>query len=208
MKIRKGWLPVAVALLILTGCGQQQSGADVSQSQSNYGTTKQMVLDILHSPDGKQAIQAMLQDPQFRDKMAVSNTDVAKGVEATLKTKQSQTFLAQQMKDPKFAATFAAAVQPELIGIQKQLLKDPAYSKDLMVLMKSPEYTQYVNQLLQTPEVRGQIMKVMTDALKTPSFRMQFQDALKQAVAESISQSGGQQKQPQNGGQQGGGSSS
>lgn len=207
MNIRRGWLVAVATAFLVTGCGQGMSGADVSQSQPDYSTTKQMVVDILHSPDGKNAIKSLLQDPQFRQDMAVSNADVAKGVEAALQTKQTQNLLAEQMKDPKFAAAFAKAVQPELMDMQKQLLKDPQYTKDLMVIMKSPQYTQHINELIQTPEVRGQIMKVMTDALSTPSFRMQFQDALKKAVAESMSQGGGKGQQGSSqGGSSGGGS--
>ncbi|GMA50425.1 hypothetical protein GCM10025857_17820 [Alicyclobacillus contaminans] len=47
-------------------------------------------------------------------------------------------------------------------------------------------------------------MKIMTEALQTPSFRMQFQDALKAAVAESMPQAGGGQGQGQQNKQSGG----
>lgn len=205
MKIRTGWITLAVVAALSVGCGQGATGADASAAQGDYGTTKQMVVDILHSPEGKDALKTLLQDPTFREQMAVSNADITKAVENSLKSKQNQAFLAKQMQDPKFAAAFAKAVQPQLIEMQKQLLKDPAYTKDLMVILKSPDYTQHVDELLQTPKMRGQIMQIMTDALKTPSFRMQFQDALKQAVSESISQSGGKSSQGASGQGQGSG---
>lgn len=178
--------------------------ADVSGAggPQDYGTTKQMVIDILHSPEGRKAIEEMAKDPQFRQQIAISEADVAKAVENTLQTRKSQSFLTEQAKDPKFAAALAKAVQPELIQLQKQLMKDPEYQKDLLVLLKSPDFTKNVQQLLQTPEMRGQIMKIMTEALQTPSFRMQFEDALKNAVAESIQAAGGKQ---QGGGQGQGG---
>ncbi|MCL6548635.1 MAG: hypothetical protein K6T30_06965, partial [Alicyclobacillus sp.] len=203
---RKLW-PLTLAAALAAGCGGSV-GADASAAaaQQDYGTTKQMVIDILHSAEGRKAIEEMAKDPEFRQKIAVSDTDVAKAVEKTLQTKKSQSFLSEQAKDPQFAAALAKAVQPELIQLQKQLMKDPEYQKDLLVLLKSPDFTKDVQQLLQTPEMRGQIMKIMTEALQTPSFRMQFQDALKRAVAESIQAAGGKQAggQGQGGGQGGG----
>lgn len=205
MDLRKNWIIVVAVAALSVGCGQGATGADVSGSQPNYTTTKQMVLDILKSPDGKNAVQSMLQDPSFREQMAVSQNDITKAVQKSLESKQNKDLLAKQIQNPKFAAAFAKALQPQLIDMQKQLLKDPQYTKDLMVILKSPDYTKHVNELLQTPQVRGQIMKVMSDALNTPSFRMKFEDALKKAVSETVSQSGGQ-KQSQGGQSQGGSS--
>ncbi|CAM3885818.1 spore germination lipoprotein GerD [Alicyclobacillus pomorum] len=191
--VRRWWPPLLVALL-LAGCGQGGGmGADVSgaQNQQDYGQTKQMVVDILHSPDGKKAVADILQDPTMKQQIVVSETDITKAVEHALQNNKNQSFLTQAAKDPKFAAALAKAVQPNLIQLQKQLIKDPQYQGDMMVLLKSPEFTQHLQELLQTPQFRSHVMKIMTDALQTPSFRMQFQDALKQAVSESMPQAGG-----------------
>ena len=182
-------------------------GADVSgATQPDYTATKQMVVDILHSPEGKSAVEAILNDPSVKQQMAVNETDIAKAVEKNLETQKNQSFLAQQVKDPQFVSAFAKAAQPELTQINKQLMKDPQYQKDMLILLKSPEFTKNLQDLMQTPEFRGQIMKVMTEALQNPSFRMQFEDALKQAVAQSM-QNAGSQKQQSSGGQGGGGDS-
>ncbi len=189
-------------------------GADVSGSVGNqnqdYGTTKQMVIDILHSPDGKKAVAEMLTDPSMKQKVVVSDTDISKAVEKALETKKNQSFLAQQAKEPEFAAALAKAVQPDLVNLQKQLMKDPEYQKDMMVLLKSPDFTKQLEELLQTPQFRGQVMKIMTDALQTPSFRMQFQNALQKAVAQQMQAAGGQGQKSQQGGKSeaGGGSAS
>ncbi|WP_074950929.1 spore germination lipoprotein GerD [Alicyclobacillus macrosporangiidus] len=206
---RVRWVPLAIALLLAAGCGGGM-GADVSAAgQQDYGTTKQMVVDILHSAEGRGAIAEALRDPSTKQKLALSEMDVAQALEKQLQSQKNQSFLAQQVKDPQFAATLAKSIQPELMQMQKQLLKDPQYQKDMLVLLKSPEFSQHLQGLMQTPEFRGQIMKVMTDALQTPSFRTQFEDALKRAVADSIQQMSGKSGQGQNqggtGGSQGGG---
>jgi len=174
---RSVWAIALVLVLLGVGCGSSGSaGADVSGAQQQgYGATKQMVIDILHSPEGKTAVQEMLKDPTFRQKLAVSETDVSKAVEKTLESQKSQSFLSQQAKDPQFASTLAKSIQPELVQVNKQLMKDPEYQKDLLVVLKSPEFTKNLQDLLQTPEFRTQIMKIMTEALQTPNFKMKFE---------------------------------
>jgi spore germination protein D len=196
MSQTRKYIPLAVLLLATAGCGAGGSmGAEAGgASKQDYGATKQMVVDILHSPEGKTAVEQMLQDPTMKQKIVVSETDIGKAVQQTLESNSSKSFLSQQLKDPTFAAALAKAVQPELNDLQKQLMKDPAYQKDMLILLKSPEFTKNVQDLLQTPQFRGAIMKIMTEALQTPSFRMQFQDSLKKAVAESMQASGGKSK--------------
>ncbi len=187
---RKLWPLIGVCAL-LAGCGSTASMSADAANQGDYNTTKQMVVDILRSSEGQQAIVEALQNPQVRGQLAVSTADVAAAVEKQLTSDKNKSFLIQQMKDPKFASTFAQAAQPELVNIQKQLIKDPSYQKDLLVLMKSPEYAAYLSDLMKSPQYRGQVMKIMTEALQNPSFKMQFQDALKSAVADSIQSAGG-----------------
>lgn len=206
MKPSRSVWPLASLLLVLgVGCGANTSaGADVSgASQQDYGATKQMVIDILHSAEGKTALQDILKDPTFKQQMAVSETDVAKAVQNTIDSKSSQSFLAQQAKDPQFASTVAKAIQPELMQANKQLMKDPEYQKEMLVLLKSPEFTKNLQDLLQTPEFRTQLMKIMTDSMQTPSFKVKFEDAIKQAVSESMPQTAGGKSSTQQSGQTG-----
>ncbi|WP_035486166.1 spore germination lipoprotein GerD [Alicyclobacillus contaminans] len=201
------WLPSLAACMLLSGCGQGSMGAEaggVQNQQQDYGQIKQMVVDILHSPDGKKAVADILQDPSLKQQIVVSDTDITKAVEKSLQNSKNQSFLSNAAKDPQFANALAKAVQPDLVQLQKQLMKDPQYQNDMMVLLKSPEFTQQLQSLLQTPQFRSQVMKIMTEALQTPSFRMQFQDALKAAVAESMPQAGGGQGQGQQNKQSGG----
>ncbi|MBX6352427.1 MAG: hypothetical protein IRZ10_03765 [Thermoflavifilum sp.] len=197
MRALRRCLPLAAVLMLTAGCGGGQMSAEAggATGQQDYSTVKQMVLDILNSNDGKQALLSAFKDPTFKSQVIVSETDITNAVEKSLQTSGNQSLLAQQLKDPKFAQALANAVQPQLVQIQKQLMKDPQYQKDMLVLLKSPEFEKNLQDLLQTPEYRGQIMKIMTEALQTPSFRMQFQDALKSAVAEQMQSAGGQTQQ-------------
>ena len=202
---QKGLL-VSLAVLCLAGCGNtgaMAAGASSSGSTADYGQTKQMVLDILNSKDGQSALMEMTKNPQFKRQMAVSEADIAKAVENTVKSSSTQSFLAKQAQDPAFAETLAKAIEPQLVAVNKQLMKDPEYQKEMLVLLKSPEYTKDFQDLMETPAMRGAIMQIMSDALKTPSFKAKFESALKQAVSESIAQSAGQGQSKSSSGQGG-----
>lgn len=192
MKQRHIVIGVILSCCLLAGCGGGSTAADAANTQTDYTSTKQMVLDILHSADGKTAISEVLKDPSLKTQFLVSQTDITSALEKALTSGKNESLLSQQLKDPKFAADLSKAIEPELVQQQKQLMKDPTYQKDMLVLLKSPDFTKQLQDLMQTPEFRGQIMKVMTEALQTPAFRMQFQDALKQAVADSMQSAGGQ----------------
>lgn len=204
-RIHAAWL-VATTAAVAVGCGAaggDASGAAGMSGSSDYGTTKQMVIDILNSSEGKGAVKELLQDPTMRQ-APVSPTEISKAVEKSLSGKEGKQLFEEGAKDPEFAASLTKAMEPQLVTITKQLMKDPEYQKEMLVLLQSPEFSQQMLTVLKTPQYRSAIMKVMTEALSTPSFRMQFQDALKKAVAESMPASGGQQGGQQGGGQSGG----
>ncbi|MCL6454799.1 MAG: hypothetical protein K6T78_14425 [Alicyclobacillus sp.] len=208
MSRRTRFLWAMLMPVLLVGCGASGAADAAAAGQPDYGTTKQMVIDILHSADGKQALAEVLQDKSLRAQFLVNQTDVSQAMEQALTSGKDKSLLAQQLQDPQFADALAKAIAPQLIEHQKQLMKDPSYQKDMLILLKSPEFTKQLQDLMQTPSFRGQIMQVMTDALKTPSFRMQFQDALKQAVAEQMQSAGGQSGQQKQGGGSSGSSGS
>lgn len=202
------WL-ATISLVILSGCSAGGMGADASAAspqQPDYSATKQMVVDILHSAEGKTALQDVMKDPAFKQQMMVSDQEITKAVTAAVESKKTQSFLSEQAKDPKFAAALSKAVQPDMSALMKQLMKDPEYQKDMLVLLKSPDFNKNLQEIFQTPEFRGQIMQIMTEALSTPSFRMQFQDSLKQAVSESMQSAGGSGSNRSKKGSNGGGS--
>ncbi len=208
MKTKSVLSTLALGVFIIVGCGASGggAGADVSGAagQPDYSATKQMVLDILHSQEGKTALQDIMKDPAFKQQIIVSDADITKAVTASIESKKTQSFLSDQAKDPKFAAALSKALQPELIQTSKQLMKDPEYQKDLLVIMESPEFTKHLQTLLESPSGRQQMMKVMTEALDNPGFRIKFEQSLKQAVADQMKSTGGGQQQS-GGGKSGGG---
>lgn len=190
----------------LSGCGEDASSAEVagatqnqgqgqqkqsgSQGQASYPEVKSMVLDILHSKEGMSTLQDTMSSPEFKRATAITDGDIQAAVEKTLQQGQNKHFLAEQMKDTQFAAAIVKAAEPQMMDIERQLMRDPSYQKDLLTLMKSPEFQQSQLELLKSPEYRKEVMKIMTEALQEPTFRLLFTDSMKEAVKAA---GGGQQ---------------
>ncbi len=198
---RKASSIALISSLLLAGCGstsasgnsgQESGSSNPSASSAGYPQIKAMVLDILHSKEGMNTLKDTISSPEFKQSAIVSEIDVQKAVEKMVKKEDKQkTFLSQAMKDPKFSASMVEAALPQVTKVQKQLIKDPDYQKELLALMQSSEYQQMQFDLLKSPEYRKEIMKIMTEALEQPSFRLLFMDSLKQAVKEAA---GGQKE--------------
>ena len=179
--------------LLLTGCGaggQQgatgQSENDPTQKQATgkptYPDIKAMVLDILHSKEGMTTLKDTMSSPEFKRSTAITEADIQAALEKTLAQGQNKSFLSSQMKDTTFAAAVVKSSRPQMVEIQKGLMRDPEYQKQLLTLMKSPEFQQSQFELLKSPEYRKEIMKIMTEALQQPTFRLLFMDSMKEAV--------------------------
>lgn len=158
--------------------GQMSSG-------TAYPDLKAMVLDILHSKEGMATLRDTMTSPEFKRLSVVTQADISSAVEKTLQQGKNKNLLTEQMKDPQFAAAVVNASKEQLTNVQKQLMTDPAYQKDLLALMKSPEYQKMQFDLLKTPEYRKEIMMIMTEALQLPTFRLLFQDSMKEAVKQA-----------------------
>lgn len=184
----------AIAFLLVTGCsGGSNQSAQEGQTSGNpsskqganpagYPEIKTMVLDILHSQDGMTTIKDTISSPEFKRSAAITSTDVAAALEKSLSQGKNKSFLTDQMKDPQFAAAFVKAARTQMAGIQQDLMKDPAYQKQLLALMESPEYMKTQFTLLKSPEYRKEVMKIMTEALQEPTFRLLFTESMKEAV--------------------------
>ncbi|KYP79662.1 spore germination lipoprotein GerD [Ferroacidibacillus organovorans] len=172
-----------------TGQGGTQGAAGKSGQASSGGTAypdlKAMVLDILHSKEGMATLRDTMTSPEFKRLSVVTQADISTAVEKTLQQGKNKSLLTEQMKDPQFAAAVVNASKEQLTNVQKQLMTDPTYQKDLLALMKSPEYQKMQFDLLKSPEYRKEIMMIMTEALQLPTFRLLFQDSMKEAVKQA-----------------------
>jgi spore germination protein D len=63
-----------LAILVTAGCSPAQK-PDESQGP-DYQQIKQMMVDVLHTKEGKKALQEVMKDPEFKKDMVFTQKDL------------------------------------------------------------------------------------------------------------------------------------
>jgi spore germination protein D len=180
------WIPVLL-LPLLASCGSGSGQASSQNSAGGYKETKSMVLDILKTEEGKKAImEASLSESNSQMKLLSTDTgqQVQLAVKDILTAQDTDVVIRKIMADPKFAGDFAKAIQKQNKQLQKDLMKDPEYQKQMMDLMKNQEFEKLVMEVMKSTPYRAQTMTVMQDAFQSPLVKAQMLELLQKVVQE------------------------
>lgn len=194
-------LPLILSLLlvILTSCSPNSK---TESRQQGYRESKQLVMDVLQTQEGKKALKEIIREPDFKREIIISDQDVEKAITQSMTDPKMRKQLERLFEKPQVAASFAKATQKEQKDLFKQLMKDPEYQKMMLDLLKDPEFSKQLNQVMKSRENRKQMQKVMEEALESPTFKEKFLKLLSEAMKKPPSEKGAQ---PQGGGQEEGG---
>lgn len=175
---------------VLASCGAEPSSG--SSEAVSYKDMKSMVIDILKTEDAQKALQESAQQMSgssgFSSKiLSVQDQEqVRLAVKETLVSPEYDKVIEKLMTDPRFAGEFAKSVNKQNKQIHKDLMKDPAYQKDLMQVMKSPEMNRMILDVLQSTQYRKQVATIMQESMQSPMYRLEILDLLKKAVQEEL----------------------
>jgi spore germination protein D len=207
------FFPLVVIGLMLSSCGSDSSS---SQAQNGgYKDTKTMVLDILKTEDGQQAIltasqKAAAQDGgQLKLLSAGDSQHIQLAVKDVLTDTSNNKFLQTVITDPKFAGEFAKAIQKEMKQLQKDLMKDPEYQQALISTMKNPDFEKMLLDTMKSTPYRQQTKTVIQESMQSPLFRLDLMNVMKKVLEEESqpkqqSQGGAGGDSKSSGGDQGG----
>jgi spore germination protein D len=185
MKSRVSLLLFSIFLLILSGCGRNQSG----EENVTYEETKKMVVDILKTDDGKKAIQEVMSDDGMKKHLIMDQKTVSDTVEKTLTSDQSKDFWQKKFSDPKFAAAYAKSMRDEHENLMKELTKDPQYRGMIMEIVKEPELQKEFNDMLKSKEMREMSKQTLIETMDSPMVKAKIQDILLKAAKQQETQS-------------------
>lgn len=194
-------LPIAL-MLILTACA---GGASQVESKLNYEETKKMLVDILHTDDGKKAIHEIMTDEKVKKEFIMDQAAVTDTVQKTLVSKEGADFWRDSLKNPKIAAALAKGMKTENETLLKELMKDPEYRSMMIEVFKEPEMQKEMADALKSKEFRLHLQTVIAEAMQSPIFKAKMQDLLLQAAKESVAKEGKQGGGKSGGGSEGGG---
>ncbi|CEH30924.1 hypothetical protein AM501_13735 [Aneurinibacillus migulanus] len=199
---------ILLLAVILTGCGGGNQQKEKSTS-ANYNETKQMVVDILKTKEGKKAIKEATKGNRMSTQSIQGGGNAGGGGDGGGGQggggEGSGAQIQQMMQDPKFANSMAKAMQEENKKLIKDLMKDPEYQKMMLNVMKDPEYQRMVLETMKSPAYRQQTMTIMKESLQSPMFRLEMINIAQKAQEQMIKpeQGKGKEKEGKQGGQGG-----
>ncbi|MFC7061862.1 spore germination lipoprotein GerD [Halobacillus seohaensis] len=195
MSIFRIILPILL-VVFLAAC----NGSSGASEQSDYDTTKKMMVDILKSDEGQSALKDVLAKEDMKQELALESEEVSTAVKETLLSEKGKAFWSKLFSDPSFVKEFSKVVQEEQKSLMKALMKDSEYQASLIEIYQNPEMMEKMLEVMQGQKFRAHLEKTIEETLNNPVFQAKISETLLKAAEEMQSGGGGQ-------GQGGGGSS-
>jgi spore germination protein D len=151
----------------LVACSQPQQ----SEPKVEYPQMKQMVLDVLHTAEGKKAFQDILKEPDTKKELILDDQLVEKTIQKTFSDPKMKPQLEKILAKPEVAESYIKATEKEQEKLMKALMKDPDYQKSMMDILKDPEFSKQLLQVLNSQEYRKEVMKVIAESLQVPTIK-------------------------------------
>ncbi|MFC0559033.1 spore germination lipoprotein GerD [Halalkalibacter alkalisediminis] len=178
-------------LTILASCAQAESGG----ASPDYESTKKMMVDMLKTDEGKQAIKEIMGDEELQQEIVMDNAFVKLTIQQTLTSEEGRKFWQDVMQDPEFAQKFAESMQTENEKILKGLMKDPEYQAMMITVLQDPEMEAAILETMKSKEYRQQVMTIMSEAFESPFFTAKVNEILTKVAQQQLEkqdqQSGG-----------------
>jgi spore germination protein D len=190
---------IGVLLLLMSACG-----GEAATKETDYDTTKKMVVDILQTEDGKKALGEILADEKMQQQLVIDSAAVKQSINETLTSDKGTEMWKKLFEDPKFVESYYKSIEEDQKKLMKSLMSDAEYQKQMLDLLQNPEMTEQTLQTLKSQQFRAHLEETIQQTLESPLFQAKIQEILLKAAEE---QSKGQEKGGESGGEgQGGGS--
>ncbi|MEI3613231.1 spore germination lipoprotein GerD [Pseudogracilibacillus sp. SO30301A] len=190
---------ISFFLILFTGCGDNNA----TKQDIDYDQTKNMVVDILQTEDGKKALQEIIADDKMKQHLVMESEVVKNSITEALVSEQGAKMWQNLFEDPTFVESFNKSMEEEQKKLFKSLMNDSEFQKQMLELLQDPEMSKQTLTLIKSQEFRKHLEETIQQTLETPTFQARMQDVLlKAAEKQQQSQGGGGEG---GGGQEGGG---
>ncbi|RFU70205.1 spore germination lipoprotein GerD [Bacillus sp. V59.32b] len=198
MRSRVFLILFSMMCLVMTGCAQNGTGGE----NTDYEETKKMVVDILKTDDGKNAIKDVMADDGMKDQLIMDQQVVSDTLEKAVTSDNGKKFWEKAFEDPKFAAAYANSMKDEHERLIRDLTKDPQYRAMIIDILRDPSLQDEFKSLVKSKEMREMSKDTLIETMDSPLVKAKLADILLKAAEETPPKpSGGGQGQQGGGGQ-------
>ncbi|MCP3033545.1 spore gernimation protein GerD [Halobacillus sp. A1] len=185
------WICPIILVVFLAAC----NGSSGASEQADYDTSKKMMVDILKTDEGQQALIEVLSDEKMKQELALESEEVSTAVNETLLSEEGKDFWSKLFSDPSFVPEFSKVVQEEQKDLMKGLMKDSEYQSSLIEIYQNPEMMEKMLEVMQGQKFRAHLEKTIEETLNNPVFQAKMSETLLKAAEEMQSSGGGSESE-------------
>ena len=205
--MKKQMLFTLLLFILLTACS---NGNPSGTQDSQYEVTKQLVIDLLKTDEGKATLAELLADKELKEQLVIEQDIIKTSIEENLTSEQAMSFWKEAFKDPTFAAAYAKSLEAAHKQLLIDLMEDAHYRKLLLEVMQDPKMEKEITKVIQSSDIREEIKNAIIETFSSPLVQAKLQSIISQsggASSESQSDSESSQTDTGSGGGNGGGES-
>src|SRR5699024_4452283 len=161
-----------ITTVILISCGNPP------QKEADYEQTKQMMVDILKTDEGKKALIDIISDDKLKQHLVIDAEIVQDTISETLVSNEGKEMWKQLFADPKFLSNFYESIAEEQEKMFKHLMTDAHFQKQMMELLQDPEMAKQPLALLKSQQFREHLEQLITETIDNPLYRAKLQKEL------------------------------
>ena len=165
-------------IMLLSGCGENPSTA----KEPDYDQTKEMVVDILQTDEGKKALLEVISDDKMKQHLVMDSKAVKEAITEALVSEKGNEMWKKLFDDPDFAESFVESTKEGQKKLFKHLMNDAAFQKKMMDIMKDPEMADETIKLLKSQQFREHLEKTVQETMESPVFQAKMKEALMKAA--------------------------
>lgn len=168
---------VIFLVLVLSGCNQ----GDTAEKDSDYEQTKKMVVDILNTDEGKQAMQKLLADEAMQEQLIMDTNVVKESITEALNSEKQIEMWKKLFQDSEFIKIYTKILDQEQKELFKGLMHDAAFQKQMLELLQNPEMMEQTLTMLKSQQFREHLEETIQETLSSPLFQSKIEDILLKA---------------------------
>lgn len=181
-------LPFIIILtMFIASCGNNQQ----AQKESDYDQTKNMVVDILRTDEGKKALQEIISEDAMKQHLIMDSDVVKESITEALVSDKGAEMWKKLFEDPSFVESFNKSISEEQKKLFKHLMNDAEFQKQMLELLQNPEMANQTLAMLKSQQFRSHLEETIQQTIDSPLYQAKIQEILLKAAEKTQSEGGG-----------------
>ncbi len=140
-----------------------------------------MMTDSLQTEDGKKTLRQILSEEDFRELVALEQTEVKKSIEETLLSTKGEDFWKKAFEDPKFTESIAKSMKDQQEDVMKKLMEDASFLKAMEDFFGQPDMQKQMETILKSATMKEQYEKTIEETINSPLLQTKWEKLIKEA---------------------------